>query len=57
MRMVDAMVKKSDNQLTDSAAVLQKILVAAADESGHWQLPLSDEKVEAMRKVPALPGP
>lgn len=51
MRLVDALVKKSDSQLTDSAAVLEKILVAAADENGQWQVPLSDAKVEAMRKV------
>lgn len=51
MRMVDAMVKRSDHQLSDSATVLQKILVAAADESGQWQLPLPEEKIEAMRKV------
>lgn len=52
MRMVEALVKQSDHQITDSASVLQKILAAAADERGEWQVPLSDASLEAMRKVP-----
>ena len=54
MRMVEALVKKSDSQITDSASVLQKIVAAAADEKGEWHLPLSDDKVAAMRKVRKL---
>ena len=51
MRMVEALVKKSDSQITDSASVLQQIVAASADEKGEWHLPLSDENVAAMRKV------
>jgi len=50
MRMVEALVKQSDHQITDSASVLKKILAAAADERGEWQVPLSDASLEAMRK-------
>ena len=55
MRMVDAIVKKSDSQLIDSGRVLQKILAAAADERGEWQVPLPDQKLDAMRKVQLHP--
>ena len=51
MRMVEALVKKSDSQITDSASVLQQIVAASADEGGEWHLPLSDESVAAMRTV------
>ena len=51
MRMVEALVKKSDSQITDSASILQKIVAASADERGEWHLPLSDESVSAMRQV------
>ena len=54
MRVVEALVKKSDTQITDSASVLQKIVAAAADEKGEWQLPLSDDRVLAMRGVSLL---
>lgn len=51
MRMVEALVKKSDTQITDSASILQRIVSAAADENGEWQLPLSDDSVLAMKSV------
>lgn len=51
MRMVEALVKKSDSQITDSASVLQKIIAAAADEKGEWHLPLSDDNVASMKQV------
>jgi hypothetical protein len=50
MQLVDAMVRKTNSQLTDSAGVLQEILKAAADErTGEWKLPLPADKVAAMR--------
>ncbi|KAL4524757.1 hypothetical protein Ndes2526B_g06947 [Nannochloris sp. 'desiccata'] len=50
MQLVDAMVRKTNAQLTDSAGVLQEILKAAADErTGEWKLPLPADKVAAMR--------
>lgn len=50
MQLVDAMVRKTNAQLTDSAGVLQEILKAAADETtGEWTLPLPADKVAAMR--------
>ena len=52
MQLVDAMVKKTNDQLSDSAVILQEIVIAAADEeTGEWQVPLSSEKVEAMQKA------
>ena len=49
MRIVDAIVKRTNTQLSDSSAALQAILAAATNERGEWDLPLSPEKVEAMR--------
>lgn len=50
MQLVDAMVRKTNEQLTDSAGVLQEILLAAADErTGEWSLPLSPEALAGMR--------
>lgn len=52
MQLVDAMVRKTNEQLTDSAIVLQDILRAAADEvTGEWTVPLPPEKVAAMKAV------
>ena len=52
MQLVDAMVRKTNEQLSDSAGVLQEILRAAADErTGEWTLPLTAEKVAAMRQA------
>ena len=52
MQVVDAMVQKTDEQLSGSSEVLEQILIAAADEdTGEWQVPLPADKVEAMRAV------
>ena len=52
MQLVDAMVRKTNEQLSDSAAVLQTILKAGAnEETGEWSLPLAQDRVEAMRAV------
>ena len=51
MRIVDAVVKRTNADVTDSAKVLQDILAAAANERGEWELPLSQEKTAAMRKA------
>jgi len=50
MQLVDAMVRKTNDQLSESAQVLQDILRAAADEAtGEWTLPLQADKVLAMK--------
>ncbi|KAI8471928.1 MAG: hypothetical protein J3K34DRAFT_376301 [Monoraphidium minutum] len=49
MVLVDAVVKQSERQLSDSAATLQAILAAAADENGEWYLPLAPRQVTAVR--------
>lgn len=49
MRLVDAIVKQTNTQLSDSSKVLQDILAAAANERGEWDLPLSKAQVGAMR--------
>lgn len=51
MRLVEALVKESDIQISDSASILNKIVTAAADENGEWHLPLSDSNVSAMKAV------
>lgn len=52
MQLVDAMVKQTAEQLSDSSEILQEILKAAADErTGEWQLPLPPSQLEAMRAV------
>eukprot|EP00198_Chlamydomonas_reinhardtii_P011959 XP_001701296.1 predicted protein [Chlamydomonas reinhardtii] len=42
---------KLQQQLADSGAVLQDILVAAADDKGEWYLPLTDDQVESVREA------
>ncbi len=41
------MLKSTEQQLTDSAKVLQDILTAAANDQGEWYLPLEPEQVRA----------
>jgi hypothetical protein len=49
MLLVDTMVKQTEQQLNDSAAILQEILKAAANEKGEWYLPLDPAQVSAVR--------
>jgi len=49
MLLVDTMVKQTEQQLNDSAAVLQDILKAAADQKGEWYLPLDEAQVASVR--------
>jgi hypothetical protein len=49
MILVDTMVKQTEQQLNDSAAILGEILKAAADEKGEWYLPLEPNQVAAVR--------
>eukprot|EP00878_Enallax_costatus_P011323 GHUV01011820.1.p1 GENE.GHUV01011820.1~~GHUV01011820.1.p1 ORF type:complete len:248 (+),score=70.57 GHUV01011820.1:143-886(+) len=49
MLLVDAMVKQTEQKLNDSAAVLQEVLKAAADENGEWYLPLDANQVSSVR--------
>lgn len=52
MQLVDAMLKKTNEQLNESASFLQTILKAAADKkTGEWELPLSKESIAAMSDV------
>ena len=48
MRILETLVKKADERMDGSAETLQKILAAAADANGEFDLPLADDKVEAM---------
>lgn len=50
MQLVDAMVKKTTEQLDDSSTILQKILAAAADETtGEWKVPLQQDEIDRMK--------
>lgn len=50
MVLVDALVKQSEQKLTDSAGVLQEILTAAADDNGEWYIPLTEQQVRGAGK-------
>ena len=58
MQLVDTVVQRTNEQLTESTSLLQDILKAAADpQTGEWELPLAPDKLEAMRAVMAAdPG-
>eukprot|EP00798_Chlamydomonas_sp_ICE-L_P025337 gene25337-10994_t len=56
MLLVDAMVKKTEQQLEDSSSVLQNILTAAADDKGDWYLPLTTKQVGKVRATMARYG-
>jgi len=49
MMIVDTVVKKTEQQLSDSSKTLQAIMTAACDEKGQWFLPLRKNEVEAVR--------
>lgn len=49
MVLVDSVLKSSERKLSESAAVLQSILAAAADADGEWYVPLAKERVGAVR--------
>ncbi|PNW79918.1 hypothetical protein CHLRE_08g372000v5 [Chlamydomonas reinhardtii] len=51
MVLVDTVRRRTEQQLADSGAVLQDILVAAADDKGEWYLPLTDDQVESVREA------
>ncbi|KAK9820259.1 hypothetical protein WJX72_008197 [[Myrmecia] bisecta] len=51
MGLVDAVVKRTEQQQTASQTVLEKILRAAADDAGRWEWPLPDDKLQAMRQA------
>jgi hypothetical protein len=51
MQLVDAMVRTTNDQLSESAALLQTILRAAADDNGEWALPLPADRLAAMRRA------
>ncbi|KAI7839062.1 hypothetical protein COHA_007204 [Chlorella ohadii] len=54
MQLVDGIVRRSSEQLSESTGLLQDILKAAADpQTGEWELPLQPDKLEAMRGVMA----
>lgn len=54
MNLVDTILQKTEDQLMDSANVLQDIMRAAADENGEWTVPLPAAKLEAMKQVRSL---
>lgn len=54
MRMVDALVKRTDTKVSDSGRLLESFLKAAADEKGEWELPLSPGKYGAMEQASPL---
>jgi hypothetical protein len=55
--LVDRMVKSTEQQLSDSARVLQDILTAAANEQGEWYLPLEPQQVRAAQGPAARSQP
>lgn len=51
MILVEAIVKRTNMKMTDSASVLQEIVKAAADERGEWHLPLTAQQQAAMKQA------
>ena len=51
MVIVEAMVQRTDERSSETSTVLQDILKAAADDAGHWDLPLVPAQREAMQQV------
>lgn len=45
LTLVNAMVKRTEQQLEDSGKILQNILASAADDKGEWYLPLTKDQV------------
>ena len=50
-RLVEAIIKASEQQTAESASLLQQILAAAADERGEWHWPLPDAQAAAFEQV------
>ena len=51
MTMANVVVKQTEGQLSQSASILQSILIAAADENGEWHLPLTEQQTASMQQV------
>ena len=51
MMIVEAMVQQTDERSSETSTVLQDILKTAADEQGHWDLPLTAAQWQAMQQV------
>lgn len=51
MHLVEAAVAKTEEQLTGSGKIVQKIMAAGANADGTWVIPLPDENAEAMKQV------
>ena len=51
MTITETLVKMTENQLDDSSELMVEILTAAADEQGHWDLPLAPDKITALKEV------
>ncbi|GAQ86510.1 hypothetical protein KFL_002930070 [Klebsormidium nitens] len=51
MSLVDKIVRKTTEKIDDNAGVLEMVLDAAAEQTGEWRVPLSKERINAMRKV------
>lgn len=51
MALANAVVKETEGQLSQSAAVLQEILKAGANSRGEWHLPLNDQELQSMQQV------
>lgn len=50
-RLVEAIIKASEQQTAESASLLQQILAAAADERGEWHWPLPEAQAAAFEQV------
>lgn len=46
-----ALVKMTEDRVGDASKLLMKILTAAADERGHWDVPLASDRLASMKEV------
>ena len=53
MIVVEALVQKTDERTQETGTLLQEILANAADDEGHWDLPLEPALRQRMFQVTA----
>lgn len=51
MHLVEAAVAKTEEQLTGSGKIVQKIMKAGANADGTWSIPLPEANAEGMKQV------
>lgn len=51
MQLVEVAVTRTEDQLANSGKIVQEVMKAAAGDGGTWNVPLPDDKIEAIKQV------